>query len=43
MSNIGEKMYNIEQFKTFTAEMFEGVHLTVLRELGREIGVKAPT
>ncbi|MBQ7237063.1 MAG: transcription termination factor Rho [Clostridia bacterium] len=36
-------MYNIEQFKTFTAEMFEGVHLTVLRELGREIGVKAPT
>ena len=36
-------MYNLEQFKTFTENMFEGVHLTIVRELGREIGVKSPT
>lgn len=30
-------------FKKFTEESFKGVHLDVVRELGRQIGVKAPT
>ena len=30
-------------FKKFTEDSFKGVHLDVVRELGRQIGVKAPT
>lgn len=32
----------MKQFKKFTLEELEGLHLSVLREIGREIGVKAP-
>ena len=36
-------MYKIEQFKQFNPQLFKGVHLSVIRELGRQVGVKSPT
>ena len=36
-------MYKIEQFKKFNEQLFKDVHLSVIRELGRQVGVKSPT
>ena len=36
-------MYKIEQFKEFNEQLFKDVHLSVMREIGRQVGVKSPT